>query len=110
MLLCCLGSIYGYGYSTALYAICLCILYWKLPVDKIWKFRISPRNMQERKFMFPILNQKNFIGAILTQASSNKIEINPNSIAVQLEELNLKYFTRDLNPSEVLKKLAIRTQ
>ena len=46
----------------------------------------------------------------LTQASSNKIEVNPNSIAVQREELNLKYFTRDLNPSEVLKKLAIRTQ
>ena len=46
----------------------------------------------------------------LTQASSNKIEVNPNSIAVQLKELNLKYFTRDLNPSEVLKKLAIRTQ
>ena len=79
-------------------------------MTKIWKFRISPRNRQERKFMFPILNQKNFIGAILTQSSSNKIEVNPNSIAVQLEELNLKYFTRDLNPSEVLKKLAIRTQ
>ena len=46
----------------------------------------------------------------LTQASSNKIEVNPNIIAVQLEELNLKYFTRDLNPSEVLKKLAFRTQ
>ena len=54
--------------------------------------------MQERKFMFPILNQKNFIGAILTQSSSIKIEVNPNSIAVQLEELNLKYFTRDSQP------------
>ena len=93
---------------SMLFAFAFC--YWKLPDDKIWKFRISPRNMQERKFMFPILNQKNFIGAILTQASSNKIEVNPNSIAVQREELNLKYFTRDLNPSEVLKKLAIRTQ
>ena len=49
------------------------------------KFRISPRKMQERKFMFPILNQRNFIGAILTQASSNKIE-------------DLKYFIRDSQP------------
>ena len=77
---------------------------------KSGNFEFPPRNMQERKFMFPILNQKNFIGAFLTQASSNKIEVNPISIAVQREELNLKYFTRDLNPSEVLKKLAIRTQ
>ena len=76
------------------------------------QFRISPRNLTCKRgnSCFQFWTRRKLYDAISTQASSFKIAFNSKSIAIQLEELNFKYFTRDLNPSEVLKKLVIRNQ